>query len=166
MLCVQSFGPVNKAAPLFSPTPSSTAVTHAQVAATALHDTELQKMLVLVLARAPLNMSRLAAGVQASQPLGPHTYCAMLAVYQLLTHHFSRNHNITLTHGSCISAITRRTNHICRQASCSGRCSPSRSSLRPTRMPLSTGRAASDALSLGSLSLNPLDLLEPKAHAE
>ena len=41
------------------------------VAATALHDTELQKMLVLVLAKTPLNMSRLAASVQSSQQLGP-----------------------------------------------------------------------------------------------
>jgi hypothetical protein len=41
------------------------------VAATALHDAELQKMLVLVLARAPLNMSALAESVQQSATLAP-----------------------------------------------------------------------------------------------
>ena len=41
------------------------------VAATALHDTELQKMLVLILSKRPLNMTRLAAAVQASPLLGP-----------------------------------------------------------------------------------------------
>ena len=41
------------------------------VAATALHDTELQKMLVLILSRSTLNMTRLTASLQASWVLGP-----------------------------------------------------------------------------------------------
>lgn len=43
----------------------------AAVAATSLHDTELQKLLVLILASAPLNLTSLANAVQQSKALAP-----------------------------------------------------------------------------------------------